>query len=83
MPWKLRLIGGAKGHNTNDSTLPGSAALRAGSFKTRPSVSMTFLKSSYPWKEKTGGAQASPIPGFPFSIPIRSEWLILSLGKPK
>jgi hypothetical protein len=27
VPRKLRLIGGAKGHNTNDNTLPGSAAL--------------------------------------------------------
>jgi hypothetical protein len=34
---------GRKGHNTNESTLPGSAALGAASFTTRPSVSITIL----------------------------------------
>ena len=32
VPCKPRLVGGVKGHNINDITLPGSAALWAGSF---------------------------------------------------
>jgi hypothetical protein len=33
VPRKPRLVGGVKGHNINDITLPGSPALWAGSFK--------------------------------------------------
>ena len=32
VPRKPRLVGGVKGHNMNDNTLPGSRALWAGSF---------------------------------------------------
>ena len=33
VPRKSRFVGGAKGHNVEENTLPGSAALWAGSFK--------------------------------------------------
>jgi len=33
VPRKSRLVGGVKGHNVEENTLPGSAALWAGSFK--------------------------------------------------
>jgi hypothetical protein len=33
VPRKPRFVGGVKGHNVEENTLPGSAALWAGSFK--------------------------------------------------
>jgi hypothetical protein len=69
VPRKLHLRGGAKGHNKNDSTLPGSAALGAASFITCPSVSILFLTSSCPRKKKL--EEGKVIESLEFSFEIR------------
>jgi aryl-alcohol dehydrogenase-like predicted oxidoreductase len=45
VPCKSRLVGGVKGHNMNDYTLPGNSALWAGSFKGEAMQKRKFGKS--------------------------------------